>query len=72
MSIRDRMKRLRLTAATAAGIVCRAAPGVGGLALVSYGAWLAYHPAGFVVAGAGLLADRIADARRTAGPGRES
>lgn len=26
-----------------------------GLALVSYGAWLAYHPAGFVVAGVLLV-----------------
>jgi hypothetical protein len=72
VSIRDRMKRLKLPAATTAGLLFRALPGIGGLALVSYGAWLAYHPAGFVVAGVVLLADRIADARRTAGPGRES
>lgn len=72
MSIRDRMKRTKLAAATAAGVLFRAAPGIGGLGLVSYGTWLAYHPAGFIVAGAGLLVDRVADARRAAVPGRES
>lgn len=61
--------RLRLQAATAAGHAVRAAPGLGGLALISYGAWLAYHPAGFIVAGVGLLADRIATAR-SAGRGQ--
>jgi hypothetical protein len=35
--------------------------GLAGLALISYGAWLAYRPAGFVVAGALLLADRMVD-----------
>jgi hypothetical protein len=29
---------------------------LGGLAAISYGAWLAYHPAGFMAAGIGLLA----------------
>ena len=28
---------------------------LGGLSAISYGAWMAYHPAGFMVAGAGLL-----------------
>jgi hypothetical protein len=32
------------------------APGVAGAGLVSYGAWLAWAPAGFVVAGVFLLA----------------
>lgn len=34
-----------------------ALPGLGGLAALSYGAWLAWPPAGFMVAGAGVLAD---------------
>jgi hypothetical protein len=34
-----------------------ALPGLGGLAALSYGAWLAYPPAGFMVAGVGVLAD---------------
>ncbi|MGI5232870.1 hypothetical protein [Actinoallomurus sp. CA-142502] len=68
----NRLNRLRLLAATAAGHAVRAAPGIGGLALVSYGAWLAYHPAGFIIAGGGLLADRVADARRTARPREQS
>lgn len=37
--------------------------GVAGVALVSYGAWLAYEPAGFVVAGLLVLADRVLDER---------
>jgi hypothetical protein len=41
-----------------------AARGLAGLALISYGAWLAYRPAGFVVAGVLLLADRVVDERR--------
>lgn len=35
-----------------------------GLLLISYGAWLAYRPAGFVVAGVLLLADRVAEERK--------
>lgn len=42
-----------------AGSSARALQGFGALALVAYGCWLAYHPLGFVVAGAGLLTDRI-------------
>lgn len=37
--------------------------GLAGLALISYGAWLAYRPAGFVLAGVLLLADRMVDER---------
>jgi hypothetical protein len=38
--------------------------GLAGLLLVAYGCWLAYEPAGFVVLGLGVLADRVADERR--------
>jgi len=33
----------------------RSVPGVGGAALVSYGAWAVFRPAGFMVAGAFCL-----------------
>lgn len=65
---RARYARVRLALAAPAGVVARyllrTAPRLGGLALVAYGAWMAYHPAGYIVAGAGLLADQIADARK--------
>lgn len=35
--------------------------GVAGWLLVSYGAWLAWPPAGFIVGGGLLLADRLSD-----------
>jgi hypothetical protein len=37
--------------------------GVAGAALISYGAWLVYRPAGFLVAGALLLIGAIFVAR---------
>lgn len=33
----------------------RAVPGLAGTASLAYGAWLVYHPAGWMVAGAALL-----------------
>lgn len=40
-----------------------------GVVLVAFGAWLAWPPAGFIVAGVALLADRLHDARsRGEGP----
>jgi hypothetical protein len=47
----------------------QALPGVAGAGLIAYGAWLAWQPAGFIVAGLLLLADRAweqarADRRR--------
>lgn len=50
---------LELIARVAAS-VAKAAPGLVGLALVAYGAWLAYPPAGFVVGGLLVLADVVA------------
>lgn len=38
--------------------------GLAGLLLISYGAWLAYPPAGFVIAGVLLLADRVMEERK--------
>lgn len=53
-----------------AGHLVRALPGLTGLLLLSYGAWMAYHPAGLITAGGLLLADRIAvDRRRNRKPG---
>jgi hypothetical protein len=60
-----RWQALRVRLAGAAGLVLgalwRALPGLAGLVLVSYGAWLAWQPAGFLAAGVLLLADQIAD-----------
>jgi hypothetical protein len=55
-------------AGTVVGVAWRALPGFAGLGLVSYGAWLAWRPAGFLVAGALVLADQVAD--RLTGGGR--
>lgn len=46
------------------GVAVMAVRGLAGLALISYGAWLAYPPAGFVTAGVLLLADRVLDERK--------
>lgn len=48
-------------AGLAVGAAWRALPGLAGLALVAYGAWLAWPPAGFLTAGALVLADQVAD-----------
>ncbi|MFF3643385.1 hypothetical protein [Streptomyces sp. NPDC002564] len=45
----------------AVGALGRALPGLAGLGLVAYGAWLAWPPAGFVAAGLLILADQVAD-----------
>ncbi|MGY1498548.1 hypothetical protein ACW4TU_18445 [Streptomyces sp. QTS52] len=50
------------------GAVWRVLPGVAGLGLVSYGAWLAWRPAGFLTAGVLVLVDQVAD--RMSGGGR--
>lgn len=57
--------------AGAAGVALRAAlvgvlavRALAGVVLVAYGAWLAWPPGGFIVAGAALLADRLDDRRR--------
>lgn len=63
--------RVAGAAAVSAGSVLRAlfvavvaVRGLAGLALISYGAWLAYPPAGFVTAGLLLLVDRMLDERK--------
>ncbi|MGV9242622.1 hypothetical protein [Streptomyces sp. NPDC003710] len=45
----------------AVGALWRALPVLLGWALVSFGAWLAWPPAGFLTAGGLLLADQVAD-----------
>ncbi|MFF5004677.1 hypothetical protein ACFY3G_17825 [Streptomyces phaeochromogenes] len=71
---KERARRLQLAAAGAAGTAVRwlgwlvkAAPGVAGAGLASYGAWLAWSPAGFMTAGGLVLADVVASriTRRT-------
>lgn len=58
-----RMAAVALALAVPAAHVVRALPGVIGLLLLSAGAWMAYPPAGFIVPGALLLADKIATER---------
>lgn len=41
--------------------VALAVPVFAGVGLLSFGAWLAWRPAGFMVAGALILADQVAD-----------
>ncbi|MEV0779183.1 hypothetical protein [Streptomyces sp. NPDC050428] len=48
-------------AGTVTGALWRALPSLLGVGLVAYGAWLAWPPAGFLAAGALLLADQVAD-----------
>ena len=43
--------------------VLRDIAGLAGIALVSYGAWLVYQPAGFIAGGAILLAGAVVSAR---------
>lgn len=69
--VRGRAGVCALDVAAAAGSGARwllavlvALRGLAGLLLVAYGAWLAYEPAGFVVLGLGVLADRVADDRK--------
>jgi hypothetical protein len=47
-------------AGSATGAALRVGPAAAGVGLVSYGAWLAWAPAGFIVAGVLLLADQVA------------
>ncbi len=65
--------RLAVRLATPAGVLTRFAsssgPGLVGLGLASYGAWLAWPPAGYLTAGSLILADRAYE--RVKG-GRES
>lgn len=54
--------RAARTARRTAGALL-AVRGAAALALISYGAWSVYRPAGFLAAGLLLLADLISDAR---------
>lgn len=62
MRLRSRLATLGVWLAGPVGAVVNVAltagPGLLGLGLVAYGAWLAWPPAGPMVAGALLLADR--------------
>jgi hypothetical protein len=49
----------------ALAVIIRETAGIAGAASIAYGAWLIYRPAGFIVAGALLLAGSILDARST-------
>lgn len=70
---RTRLLRVFASAARMAGAAARwlfavllAARAVAGLAMIAGGAWLWEPAAGLIVAGAGLIADRILDERHQA------
>jgi hypothetical protein len=44
--------------------VARDGAGLAGVGLISYGAWLVYPPAGFIIAGAMLLAGALLTGRK--------
>jgi len=52
-------QRLRSALANTVPALVRDIAGVAGVALVSYGAWLAWQPAGFMVGGALLIAGAL-------------
>jgi hypothetical protein len=70
--MRSRLRRLVTLCAGPAGTAVRFAidhgPGLAGLGLLSYGAWIAWAPAGPMVAGVLILADQ---AHEKASGGRE-
>lgn len=51
-----RLQRIGLAIAGGWGFVMRDLCGLAGMALVAYGAWLTYPPAGYIIGGALLLA----------------
>jgi hypothetical protein len=57
--------RLAAPLGTAVGAVWRAFPALLAVGLLSFGAWLAWPPAGFLTAGGLLLADQVADRWRS-------
>ena len=60
------MRKIRTAIAAAAPALFRDGLGVSGAGLASYGAWLVYEPAGFIVAGALLVAAAILLSRDSA------
>ena len=55
-------QKLRIIAAALPSLM-RDAAGLAGIGLIAYGAWLVYPPAGFIAAGALLLALAVLTAR---------
>jgi hypothetical protein len=51
-----RVRKINAAVAVMLPTLLQDVSGVAGIALVSYGAWLTYQPAGFIVGGAFLLA----------------
>lgn len=54
MKIPAALGRAATVAAVTLPVIVRDAVGVAGVASISYGAWLAWHPAGFIIGGAML------------------
>jgi hypothetical protein len=68
-TLRRVISRLTLALAAPAGWLVAALPGLIGLGLLSFGAWMVYPPAGLITAGTLLLADKIATERGKGGGG---
>lgn len=56
MKFRESIKRLAARVRAMLPILANDGAGIGGAAIFSYGAWLAWHPVGFLVGGALLMA----------------
>lgn len=69
MNVRSRLAVIAAELAGPVGTVVRfaltAGPGLAGIGLVAYGAWLAWPPAGWMTAGALVLVDRAYDRVRS-------
>lgn len=50
-----------LSLAESAGVRLYRARGLAGSAIVAYGAWLIYEPAGIIIAGVALIVDGVMD-----------
>lgn len=58
-----RIAALLVCAGKVGPVVLRDTAGLGAVGLISYGSWLVYEPAGFIVAGVMLLAGSLLTAR---------
>lgn len=64
--MKQRLAAILKAAGSLAPALGRDSVGVAGAALVAYGAWLIYEPAGFIVGGAMLLAAAWLSAKASA------
>jgi hypothetical protein len=58
------LRRLNGWVRASIGVVLTDLCGIGGAALISYGVWQVYHPAGLMMGGVLLLAGAVLNARQ--------